>query len=132
MKIYHKTTMLRTLYVECHQGFTRKGKCKKVSDLADLETIDQFFYNHIYPLVYVFMEVHRNKIFFQAERKNENNTSWPQTYRNRHSSKFLQFIVFMSWNRLNVLGSTAVMACLSFAIHIVILRMPESIGFRPA
>lgn len=43
MKIYLRITMLRTLYVECRQGFMRNGKCKKVSDLANLETIDQFF-----------------------------------------------------------------------------------------
>lgn len=35
--------MLGTLYVECRQEFMRNGKCKKVSDLVNLETIDQFF-----------------------------------------------------------------------------------------
>lgn len=43
MTIYLRITLSRTLYVECRQGFQRNGKCKKVSDLANLKTIDKFF-----------------------------------------------------------------------------------------
>lgn len=66
MKIYLRTTMLRTLYVEYRQGFMRISKCKKVSDLANLETIDKFFLlSHLsYGICTVFMEVHQNEIFF--------------------------------------------------------------------
>lgn len=55
MKIYLRITMSRTLYVECRQGFMRNDKCKKVSDLANLESIDQFFYDHIYPMVFMYL-----------------------------------------------------------------------------
>lgn len=70
MKIYLRITTSRTLYVECHQGFMRNGKCKQVSDLANLETIDQFFLrSHLSYGIYVLMKVHQNKIFSKQKEK---------------------------------------------------------------